>query len=187
VKDFMRLSFNENSTDDLKAILAFIEGLSTNNDNLSTAININKLQSILSGIRQDFPHGDGIKGVNKASIFKKIATFTVYFIAEKPIASDKIAGLNIPDEISRIPNHLNTLVAVLIAFSCIHNSTIHNEDGTIKTTLANKIKLSEHSFIDIVDALSTATPSTHFNMLSVLLEQLAYKTNPECQYSTKEF
>ena len=32
--------------------------------------------------------------------------------------------------------------------------------------------------------VSTATPSTSFKLVSVLLEQMAYKTNPHCQYPT---
>lgn len=174
----MRLYFNENVNDDLTCILAFLEGVGFNDSNKRMAIDISKLRSILNGIRQDFPHKDGI---DKASIFKKVATFMVYFISDKPIQSD-IAGLqNIPEDISVFPNHINTLVAIFIAFEALHGALIHCTNGTEKK-LDHKIEISKHSFVDLVDALSTATPSTHFKMASVLLEQLAYKTNPECQY-----
>jgi hypothetical protein len=174
----MKLYFNQNTTDDLKAILAFLDGVGFNNDGMSMAIDIPKLRSILSGIRQDFPHKDGVDG---ASIFKKAATFMVYFIAEKPIQSE-ISGIqNIPADIAASPNHINTLIAIFIAFESLYGALIHCTTGDEKK-LNNRIVISQHSFIDIVDAMSTATPNTHFKMASVLLEQLAYKSNPECQY-----
>lgn len=174
----MKLYFNENVTDDLKAILAILEGIGFNENDMTMAIDISKLRSILNGIRQDFPHKDGI---DKASIFKKAATFMVYFIAEKPIQSEITGIKNIPAGISASPNHINTLVAIFIAFESIYGALIHCEKEGDKK-ISNRITISQHSFIDIVDALSTATPSTHFKMASVLLEQLAYKSNPECQY-----
>lgn len=175
----MRLYFNENVNDDLKSVLAFLEGVGFNTENKRMAIDISKLRSILNGIRQDFPHKDGI---DKASIFKKVATFMVYFISEKPIQSDITGIANIPEDISVFPNHINTLIAIFIAFESLHGALIHCATGDEKT-LHHKIEISKHSFIDIVDALSTATPNTHFKMASVLLEQLAYKTNPDCQYT----
>lgn len=174
----MRLYFNENVNDDLTSVLAFLEGVGFNEKNKTMAIDVSKLRSILNGIRQDFPHKDGM---DEASIFKKVATFMIYFITEKPIQSD-IAGIeNIPEDISVFPNHINTLIAIFIAFESLHDALIHCATGGDKK-LNNKIEISRHSFIDMVDALSTATISTHFKMASVLLEQLAYKTNQECQY-----
>lgn len=174
----MKLYFNESVTDDLKAILATLEGIGFNENDMKMAIDISKLRSILNGIRQDFPHKDGL---DKASIFKKAATFLVYFIAEKPIQSEISGIINIPDDIAAVPNHINTLVALFIAFESLHGALIHCETEGDKK-LANRISISRHSFVDIVDALSTATPPTHFKMASVLLEQLAYKSNPDCQY-----
>ena len=174
----MKLYFNESVTDDLKAILAFLEGIGFNERDVTMAIDISKLRSILNGIRQDFPHKDG---VDQASIFKKAATFMVYFIAEKPIQSEITGIKNIPAGIAASPNHINTLIAIFIAFESIYGALIHCTTGADKK-INNRIAISQHSFIDIVDALSTATPPTHFKMASVLLEQLAYKSNPECQY-----
>ena len=178
----MRLTFNENLDEDLTAILVFLEGVGYNEGKNPVAVNVSKLTSILSGIRQDFPHDDGM---DKASIFKKAVTFLVYFVAEKPLEDEKIGKLNIPKEIQKIPNSLNTLLAFLIAINLINNSQIEHPDGTSKE-LTNKIKISKHSLIDIIDALSNATPATHFKMCAVLLEQLAYKSNCECQYEVFE-
>lgn len=173
----MRLLFNDDVNDDMSSILVFLEAIGFNEEKKKLSIDILKIRSILNGVRQDFPHNDGIK---KASIFKKAAAFMVYFIAEKPIQSDITSIPNMPEDISCLPNHVNTVIAILIAFSALHGAVIHL-NGTEKI-LNSKISLSNHSFVDLVEALSNATPSTHFNVAAVLLEQLAYKTNPDCQY-----
>jgi hypothetical protein len=179
----MRLYFNDDVDSDLAAIFVFLEGIGFNDSRKKMAIDVVKIRSILNGIRQDFPHKDGVE---KASIFKKVAAFMVYFIAEKPIQSDITGIPNIPEEISRIPNHINTLIALFIAFAALHGASIHYEDGSEKT-LSNKIKLSKHSFVDLIDALSSSSPVAHFKIASVFLEQLAYKSNPDCQYETFDF
>ncbi len=178
IKD-MRLNFNDNVQDDLLSILAFLEGVGYNHEGESISIDIPKLRSILNGIRQDFPHKDGLE---KASIFKKVATFMVCFIAERPIQSKITSIGSMPAELFVISNHINTLVALFIGFAALHGASIHYSDGTTKL-ISNKIKLSKHSFVDLVDALSAATLTTHFKMASVLLEQLVYKSNPDCQYA----
>jgi hypothetical protein len=43
------------------------------------------------------------------------------------------------------------------------------------------IKLSTHSYIDIIQALSSVTPVVSFHLVAVLLEQLIYKENPNLQ------
>lgn len=179
----MRLCFNEDLDTDLTAILAFLEGVGFNDSVKKMAIDVVKIRSILNGIRQDFPHNGGLAN---ASIFKKVATFMVYFISEKPIQSGITGIPNIPEEISRISNHVNILIALLIAFTALHGASIHYVDGNEKK-LVKKIVLSKHSFIDLIDALSGSTPVTHFKILSVFLEQLAYKSNPECQYETFDY
>lgn len=173
----MRLHFNDDVNEDMFSILAFLNGIGFNDANQNMSIDISKIRSILNGVRQDFPHKDGLQ---KASIFKKVANFVVYFISERPIQSD-IPSIKLPPEISSIPNHVNTLIALFIAIAALHEATIHSDGGDEKL-LTNKIQLSTHSFIDLVEALSSAAPNTHFKLVSVLLEQLAYKSNPECQY-----
>jgi hypothetical protein len=178
----VRLNFNQNPNEDITALLAFIEGMSSNDRQVSTSINTSKVRSIIAGVRQDFPHKDGI---DNASIFKKAANLMLYFIAEKPIESEEIGNLKIPPEIQKFQNHLNTIVAFNLACALLHNASILQKNGPEKI-LANRIKLSKHSLIDIIESLCTATPATHFYIVTVLLEQLAYKTNLDCQYDTFE-
>ena len=71
-------------------------------------------------------------------------------------------------------------MAFEIALEALHGARLQRKDGEF--ILKNKIALSNHSYIDIIEALSKITPVAHFSLVSVLLEQLAYKTNSDCQY-----
>lgn len=76
----------------------------------------------------------------------------------------------------------NIVLALRIAMESLHGATLQRTDG--KTfELDRRLDLSKHSYVDLVDALTDATPD-HFKFVAVLLEQLAYKTNPRCQYPT---
>ena len=132
---------------------------------------------IVQLMQQDFPHTDGIE---KASVFKKIAHFMCYFIAEQPIKSS-FKEENIGSSLIKVMNHSNAIVALHLAIACLDQAVILGADGN-KQTLVNRITLSKHSYTDVVDALRNMTPSVHFKLLTVFLEQLAYKVNPNCQY-----
>ena len=172
--------FNSEPTDDVVSILAFIDGFASDFCDEPISIDIQKIESIVQGIRRDFPHKDGL---DEASVFKKIANFISYFVAEKPI-HHPFKNSSIPERILEINNYENAIVALLIGLSALHESEIHQKEGDNKL-LSNPIELSEHSFIDLIDAISNITPQNHFKLLTVLLEQLAYKTNPSCQYEAK--
>jgi len=183
----MKLLFNDKPEQDVVIILSFIEGLASEycpgND---ISIDVQKIKSIAQGIRRDFPHNDGLE---QASVFKKVANFITYFVAEKPIL-ETFKNPSLSPEILKINNYENSIVALLIGLAALHNSKIYkNENSSDKeeVCLNNPIELSKHSFVDLVDALSNITPQTHFKLLTVLLEQLSYKTNPECQYCPQKF
>jgi hypothetical protein len=134
-------------------------------------------ESILRGMRLDFPHVDGL---DEASAFKKIANFVTFFIANRPIPGP-FSESSIGKDLAKISNHQNVIVAFQLAIDSLHGAVIHSNNGE-DIKLENRIKLSPHSYIDIVDALHDATNHTHYKMATVLLEQLAYKSNPGCQY-----
>ena len=140
-------------------------------------INPSKCQGIVIGMSRDFPCKDGLNG---ASAFKKVANFASYFISERPIPNGFDKAL-IGDDLAKVDNHQNAMVALSFCIDAMHGAEIHRNDGV--KILENRINLSKHSYVDIVDALSWATPVTHFRMISVLFEQMAYKTNPTCQYN----
>lgn len=139
-------------------------------------IDTQKCSGLIIGINRDFPCKDGIAG---ASAFKKVANFAAFFSAERPIINPfppEIIGA----DLAKIENHQNAMVALNLAVDALHGAQINRSDG--EKILVNKIHLSRHSYVDIVDAISESTPQHSFKLLTVLFEQLAYKTNPECQY-----
>jgi hypothetical protein len=129
-------------------------------------------------VRANFPHKDG---VDKASVFKKAANFIVNFVAERPIVSPFPATSEIDPALLRLPNHENAVIAFEVASDSLHGATVRRSDGEV--VLKNHISVSGHSYIDIIEALASVSPSQHFHCVAVLLEQLAYRANPECSYS----
>ncbi len=148
---------------DLQTIYALVTGFCARFPDASADLNTNRAMGVMFGMRQDFPHRDGI---DKASPFKKAANFVCNWIAAKPIT------------LSPSPfEHVNEVFALMVAIESLHGATLGGD-----RTLSNRIELSRHSLLDIIEALANVTPVTHFKLVSVLLEQMAYKTNSDCQY-----
>lgn len=84
-------------------------------------------------------------------------------------------------DILKISNHQNAIVAFMISVDALHGAVIYSE-GNGKQRLDKRIKVSEHSFIDIVEAMSNVTHTCGFRLVTLLYEQMAYKVNPSCQY-----
>jgi hypothetical protein len=177
----MKILYNKEDGLNVINVLAFIDGFANRLGLDNLLIDVQKIESIINNISIDFPHKDGLE---KASPFKQLANFIVYFISERPIR-EKITHKDFSDEINaklkKIVNSENTLVALTVALTALHNAEIIDKDGN-SVKIENPITLSQHSLIDIIDALSTATPKDHFKVVSVLLEQMTYKTNDHCQY-----
>ncbi|MCY4343664.1 MAG: hypothetical protein OXE83_08860 [Gammaproteobacteria bacterium] len=139
-----------------------------------------KLASAIRLMYEDFPYPGG---ADNASPFKKISQFVCYFVALKPIGTPlpdwALGDLGSHDPVARS----NAVVALAIAIKSLEGATLKWHNGESRTvTLANRISLSRHSFVDIADALTNISPVTAFKLVSVLFEQMAYKTNPDCQY-----
>ena len=160
---------------DVNTILTFIASI-YEQFGLHAGVDLHRIRACVLGMRQDFPGG-----LDKASPFKRAANFVCYFVAVRPISTP------LPDDfgpyLTDIGNHANAYIAFLLAVESLHEAELKWCDGSIHK-LCKRIEFSRHSLIDIVDALATATPSTSFKLVSVLLEQMAYKTNPDCQYRT---
>lgn len=139
-----------------------------------------KFISVLQVMRENFPHIDGL---DKSNPFKKVATFVVNFIAERPF-SEPFPDSFIIDgkQLNTIKNHQNAFMAYNIAVDSLVNAKIYQHGSETPLILENEIKISKHSLVDIIEALSTATPSTHFQIVSVLFEQLSYRANPDASY-----
>lgn len=168
--------FCENETDDFANVLASIDGFALGLGVSPLSIDESSISSVLVGMRNDFPAQGGTA---KASPFKKAAHFLCYFVSEAPVRTPFGPEIVGPD-ISRISNHQNSMVGLSIVFDALHNAKINRDDAAI--VLSNKISVSRHSYIDIVQACSSIPPSSHFHIVSVLLEQICYRANPNASY-----
>ncbi len=172
--------FNEDKSRDLINILAYIDeyALKLSIDQLQ--INIEEMKKVIEGMRFPFPHVDGIED---ASAFKKVSNFLSWFLALKPIKTQ------LPKYIfsKELPEcDINAVIAFDISLIALERSIIHQKKGNGDFVVSNPIFLSEHSYLDILEALNedNIKPETHQKIFSVFLEQLVYKTNPECQYKS---
>ena len=169
------LIFTHNPHQDYNNILTVLDAFAVENE-IPLEINEEKLYSIVFGIYRDFPCIDGLEG---ASIFKKSANFLCYFVAENIIENsfpvDKLKA-----NTRNINNHASVILGLFIASKALLGATIHRDDGPFE--IKNSIQLSKHSYEDIVFALSEISPLSSFHLVTVLLEQLVYKSNPEAQY-----
>lgn len=155
---------------DLLHVLQFINDYSKTIGIKNLSIDTQRISGIINGAVFD-----GDYTAEKASPFKKLAAFVAYFVATKPILSP------LPlEKFQNIENHQNAIFALEIAIDSLHGSKIHRSDGEF--TLENRIELSDHSYIDIIDAISYVTPQIGKKLVAVLLEQMCYKKNPTCEY-----
>lgn len=172
----MKLLYNDIEQDKLN-ILAFIEGFTEYIGSSHVPINTHAISNIVQGMHMDFPCVDGLEG---ASVFKQVANFVVYFVSERPLEAPFTESDKLPAEVFKINNHQNAIVALAIAINALKGAVIKRDDGD--HVLEYGILLSEHSYIDVVESLSNTSASTGFRLVTVLFEQLAYKSNPNCQY-----
>lgn len=156
----------------LKFINDFTKGLGASQTVLDTAI----IEEVIQSIRTNFPHEGGIE---KASAFKQIAFFMCQFIEARPILDP--FPIEIVQRLARVENHQNAIIAFAIAEEALHCSKIERKDGLLD--IKTRIAYSKHSYVDIIEALSSITRE-HYQLVSVLLEQLVYKSNPKCQYKS---
>lgn len=137
-------------------------------------VDTGELWAVCVGMRQQFPY---VGGMSKASPFKKVANFVAYFLQLKPIktrfALTKCAG----------GDDINAVIALDVAVACLEMAEIEQSGGGVKK-IDHPIYISDHSYIDIIEALSTAEiePKSHYHILAVFFEQMVYKTNNHCEY-----
>lgn len=162
---------------DVANVLTFITSYFAQFGVENPVVDAQAIDSVVRGMRQNFPHA---AGMDQASPFKKAANFACWFVAQKPIGTqlpiDFLSG-----ELSH-SKYTNAVLALSIAIEALHGATLKWRCDGSEHVLENEIKLSKHSFVDIVEALAEGSPLTNFKLVSVLLEQMAYKTNPDCQY-----
>ncbi len=155
---------------DLLNVLQFINDFSKSIGIENLNIDTQRITAIINGAVFD-----GDYASEKASPYKKLAAFVAYFVTEKPILSPLPLA-----KFKNIKNHQNAIFALEIAIDSLHGAKIHRSDGEF--VLANRIELSDHSYIDIIDAISYITPQNGKKLVAVLLEQMCYRKNASCEY-----
>jgi len=174
----MRIIYNDgNINNDVIGLLQYINDFTKSIGVQGVIIDDQTIYSILNGMRSDFPH---IAGIDASSVFKKLGNFLTYFIAQNPILST-FPPTAVGEELANIRNHQNVIVGLHVVFDNLQGASIDRGDGS-HLTIRNRVQLSKHSYVDLVDALKDVTPSGHFHLVTVLLEQLVYKSNPDLQY-----
>lgn len=172
----------ENQKHDFINVLDYIDEYAGEIGVSQLAINTNSWRKACDKMRADFPCKDGL---DKANIFKRAAVFVACFIEEKPIDSDGFKKSTLPTEISK--HNPNAIIALDIALTYISGATVERSDGK-KYPINKGLKLSSHSYIDLIDMLSSGIClQSHFMVLSLLFEQITYKNHPDIQYDLKTY
>lgn len=162
-------------TADYNAVLRYIGGFFAPMQAASVPVDPERLTTVVTSARK-FPEPPGLEDANA---FKKAAWFIVNFVSERPILvglPEDLYGKSFED-----PKIANAAIALMFAIDSLEGATVTWHDGT-ERELCKRIEVSSHSFIDIAAALSGTSMSIGFELVAVLLEQMAYKTNPHCQY-----
>ncbi|HAB55090.1 MAG TPA: hypothetical protein DCE61_01610 [Cellvibrionales bacterium] len=169
----MKPFYNSTFKEDMIATCAFIDEFLGALGLESADIDLNKIASILKGMRHDFPCNGGVEN---ASMFKRVANFMSYFCAETPIVTSMPAGYG---DLSNYK--LNPIVAVAIGFNSLVGSTIYKGEGPC---IIKSLRISTHSYFDFLDLLGSGlSPHSHIHWVSLFLEQLVYKSNEGIEYS----
>jgi len=135
--------------------------------------NLGAVFSVVGAMTQQFPSPIGSE---HASPFKKVAAFTTYFAAEKPI----ITPLPLKP-FGDLANHHNAIIAFALSVDALEGAIINcPKRGDI--VLKNRIMVSEHFWKDTIACLSSVAPVYHFRCVSLIYEALAYKFNPDAPY-----
>lgn len=116
-------------------------------------------------------------GTEHSSPFKKVAAFTANFVSQRPIMTA------FPEEkFGKLYKCQNAIIAYALSIDALEGATINCEKRKKTIELKNRIKISHHFWSDLILALDAATPSQHFECISLIYESLAYKANPDAQY-----
>ena len=163
--------FTGNVRDDAVTLCGYVDAYYSSLGMGPIDISLEKMFSVATGMALDCPYPHGIEA---ASPFKKVASFTTNMVASRPIMTP------IPD-FGDLATHQNAIVAFSMSIDMLEGATIHcAKRGPI--VLEKRITVSKHFFVDTISALSFATPLQHFSLVSLLFESLAYEANPNAPY-----
>jgi hypothetical protein len=119
------------------------------------------------------------------SLFKRSAALTISFMGTPPLDIPFTHG-KLPEHITRIPNHQNSIAVFEFCRRSLFNGQIYKHIAGEKEPqiepIKNLIKVSPHFYCDTIHAISIIDCDTCFHMLSLLYESLTYKDNPTVSY-----
>lgn len=174
--------YNEHLEKDILNICEYINSYTLSVGLAGVELDVNKVETICRRIRDDFPCKYTLE---KASIFKKAAVFIACFIESSPLDKDVLMSTKLPNDVK--DKNANAVIALGLAFQFISLAKVTKSNGEV-FYIKNGIKLSWHSYVDILDMLSQGISlKTHFMVFSLLLEQIIYKTHKDIQYKVEEF
>ena len=152
----------------------FLEGLGVD----STTVDPDKAHTFVSNLRKEsFPT---IEGFDRASPFKKAGNLYTWLHSEDPFKSP-LQSKDVGKDLANFQQNTASLVGFSIVKACLQNTTVAKRDGT-SGELENEIAVSDHFFIDLVEASNRINPGDHFKVFSLLFEVLAYEANPGLSY-----
>lgn len=123
-------------------------------------------------------------GFASASPFKVAGHIAYHIVCTQPLRTP-LPG-HFGNDILTIPNHDNAVLGFVAAMYVLSEAVVTWDDpGKTEHTLEAP-PVSRHSFVDIVEALAQITGQCGddpcVKLLSLLFEQMAYKTNPDAEY-----
>ena len=167
------MMFSANETIDYTTIMTLIDSFAESNA-AKIVVNDDRLFYMIKRIHADFPC---IDGADRASVFKKSSAFLCEFVGDQVVETFEC---QMSDKLKKITNSGSAIIGFHVITTMLNGATVRNGEKVI----GNPIELSTHSYIDIIDALSGITLHGSFKLVTVLLEQLVYKSNPGLQYNT---
>lgn len=145
--------------------------------------------------RKNFPY---MGGFDKASPFKKAAEFAVHFIEYAPILNFE-PDFKMNAELSRRKNYASVWYALTAVVTKLHGAVLH-PDNSPSVTLDQPIIWSHHTLRDLYETLdgycdihaassavfaqqtAARVHLQRYQIMALLLEQSAYRTNPHAMY-----
>ncbi len=123
-------------------------------------------------------------GISEPSPFKRAAAFAVAFMdsTNYPITGE-FKHHSYRDRLSSVPRWSGAVLVFEYLRYFLDGATINKRDAET-VVLTNPIKVSEHTYMDTIQAFTHLRKhcAADFHLAALLIEQLVYLENPEASY-----
>ena len=167
------LLFSDDDAKDQENFLCYLRGYAGKLGVTSLEVDEDALKKCLGGMKSmPWP-----LGVSKASVFKKVASFTTNFVYYAPILTE------FPEpKFGRLSKHQNAIAALDYSAASLLGATINcPHRGPQK--LSKPILMSKHYWQEFVSTISNTNPQDHLQCVALIYEALAYRANVDACYS----